>query len=153
MSSSRLRKELNINKFKLSSLVSTAASPQSVRIDVTDVNDVPGLISQDVPIVGTGAAGDQGSGLAQHWQGLPSFILMLVVLGVISLLALVLARVAVMSPSLLLSTQDLWPDVAPQSLGRAAPDDFYFLVDVLHPPSHPVSQGGCGPEYILQLPP
>ena len=118
---------------------------------MTDVNDVPGLISQDVCIVGTGAAGDQGSGLAQHWQGLSSFVLMLVVL--ISVVTLVLALVEVMSPSLLLPTQYFWPDVPPQSLGRAAPDDFYLPVDVLHPPSHPVSQGGCRPEYILQLPP
>ena len=122
---------------------------------MNDVNDVPGLISQDVFIVGTGAAGHQGSSLTQHWQGLLCFVLVLLVLMVVGI-ALV-EVVEGMSPSLLssllLSTKYFWPDVTPQSLSRAAPDDFYLSVDVFHPSSHPVSKVGCWPKYILQLPP
>ena len=148
MSSSGLRQQLNIDKFKLSSLVSTPAAPQSVRIHLDDVNDVPGLISQDVFIVGTGTAGHQGSGLSQHWQGLVSFVL---VVG-ISLVEVVEVVSSSLLSSLLLAPKYFWPDVSPQSLSRATPDYFYFPVNVLHPPSHPVSQVGCWPKYILQLP-
>ena len=154
MSSSGVRNQLDINKFELSSLVSTPPAPQSVRIHLEDVNDVPGLISQDVFIVGTGAAGHQGSGLTQHWQGLLRLVLVEVVVRV--RVAAVMGVVEEVAPSLLrsllLPTEYFWSDVSPESFCRATPDDFYFPVNVLHPPSHSVSQVGCWPKYLLQLP-
>ena len=158
MSSSGLRNQLHINKFELSSLVSTPSAPQSVGVHLDDVNDVPGLISQDVFIVGTGAAGHQGSGLAQHWQGQLRFVLVVTRLVVeMTVLVVLELELELVVPSLLRSllipAQYFWPHVSPESLGGAAPDDFYFPVNVFHPPSHPVSQVGCWPKYLLQLPP
>ena len=153
MSSSGLRNQLHINKFELSSLVSTPASPQSVRVHLYDINDVPGLIPQDVFIVGTGAAGDQSSGLAQHWEGLVRSVLVEVRLLVGRAVMVVVEEVAPsLLRTLLLPAQYFWSHVSPQSLGRATADDFYFPVHVFHPSSHPVSQVGCWPKYILQLP-
>ena len=154
MSSSGLRNQLDINKFELSSLVSTPATPQSVRIHLNDVDDVPGFIPQDVLIVGTRTAGDQSSGLTQHWQGLLRLVLVEVVVRV--RVAAVMGVVEEVAPSLLrsllLPTEYFWSDVSPESFCRATPDDFYFPVNVLHPPSHSVSQVGCWPKYLLQLP-
>ena len=158
MSSSGLRNQLDVDKLELSSLVPTPPSPQTVGIHVSDVDDVPGLISQDVGVVGTGAAGHQGSGLAQHWQGQLRFVLVVTRLVVeMTVLVVLDLELELVVPSLLRSllipAQYFWPHVSPESLGGAAPDDFYFPVNVFHPPSHPVSQVGCWPKYLLQLPP